>query len=261
MLNVIWESAYSATVYRQAQSWRGRAIAYLALVLTLCWAATLIRFQMSYSRVMLKAESAILRQVPVITFKDGAVLTPENKLYRIDVGTGTAVFSAIIDTTGQTKSLEGLSAQILLTRTKLFVRKQSGEIREVDFSKSKAQSFVLDHERIQKLMKLFRLWTVPFLAPFIILLSFLKRLVQGFFVALLGLAIVSILEVELDLGELFSLALVAMTPAMVLQTVAHVAGLQFRGSLALWVTMILGYFLFAINAASGRTPSDSSPTE
>lgn len=261
MLNVIWESAYSATVYRQAQTWRGRAMAYLALVLALCWTATLIRFQVSYWKVMQKAEAAILSQVPVITYKDGAISTPENKLYRIEVGTGTAVFAAIIDTTGQTKNLNGQTAQILLTRTTLFVRKQSGEVREIDLSKSKAQPFVLDHERIQKLMRMFRLWTVPFLAPFLLLASFLKRLVQAFFIALLGLAIVSMLDVELDLGELFSLAIIAMTPAMILQTVAHVAGLQFPGSLSLWVVLIVGYFLFAVNAAAGRMPSDSTPAE
>ncbi len=252
MLTAIWQSAYSASLYRQVQTWRGKAIAYLALVLTLCWIPSLIKLQMSLSEGLARMENRVVSEFPVIRFAQGKISTPENRPYIFEFADKTGKVKIIIDTSGKYTSLEQPDVKLLLTRDRFFVRKNSGEVTMNSLSKMTAKPFTIDEAFIRKWSRVTRTWMLPIMFPFIFLFSFLKRIVQAFFVALLGMLLVSALDVELDLGALFSLAIVSMTPAMVAGTVWTVAGGAVRLSWLIFATLIVGYFVFAVNAASTR---------
>lgn len=258
MLRTIWQSAYSASLYREVQHWRGKAFGYLAVLLALCWLPSLIQGQRAFKQMLSLVEKEVIQQIPVITYKNGSISTPENRPYVIRFGKDSKRLECIVDTSGKYQNLDNQTAQLLLTRDKLYIRKQSGEVRMYDLSKGKPQTFVVDQAFWQKILTALRRWTIPLLAPFIYALSYLKRLIQAFMIALIGLALVSALEVALDLGALLSLAIVAMTPAMLLQTVWSLTGLQHRYTWTLWTVLILGNFLYAVNAAARPNTSDSA---
>ena len=144
---------------------------------------------------------------------------------------------------------------MLLTRDKCFLRQKTGEVRMYDLSKSQSKRIFLSHEVISKLIQLLRRWAVPVMAVFILILSYLKRLMQAFLLALLGLGLASALETDLDVGELLSLAIVAMTPAMILESLWALSVRVFPLIWILWFLLIVGYYVYAINAAATRLPS------
>jgi len=261
MFLAIWQSAYSADLYRQVQRWRGKALGYLALVLVLCWAPLLIKTQVALDRAIRRGEPGLLAQIPEIEFDHGQVKTPENRPYLIHLSVGPETMTFIVDTSGHYQSLDGQAALILLTRDKCFLRQKAGEVRMYDLSRSQANRFVLDQELIRKLIQIFRRWAMILSSVFLLFFSFLKRLVQAFMMALVGLAFASALETDLDLGELLSLAIVSMTPAMILETIWTLSGRAAPLIWILWVVLIVAYYFFAVNAAASRTPFDDEPSE
>ena len=260
VISALWRSFYSAALYRDVQRWRGKALLYLAMVLLLCWTPVTIRMQLRLAGILQRAEEKVVPQMPQIQFAQGKISTPENRPYLYHFGEGAQKLGIIIDTSGRYTSLEGQDAQFLLTRNRCFIRQKTGEVREYDLSKSRTKPMVINGQVLHKIFQLVRKWALLCLFVFIFVFSFLKRLIQAFLIALIGLALAMALETDLDLGELLSLAIVSMTPAMLLETAATLTGIQFRWMWLLWGLLILGYFVFAINAAStGSLTEEQTP--
>src|SRR6266700_3606512 len=250
MLSALWLSFYSKDLYGRVQRWRGKAIVYLAAVLVLCWTHVLIRMHFQIKKAVQEARARFMPQLPVIRFEHGQVSTPENRPYLLRFGAPSNVV-AIIDTSGHYTSLDGQEALLLITRDKCFLR-QRGEVRAYDLSKSKAKPIILDQDFLEKIVHFVKVWTLPPFYVLIYALSFLKRLIEAFFIALVGLGLATLLETDLDLGELLSLAIVSMTPAMIFGTLLALSGKHVPLSWLLSMFLTLGYFIFAVNAASER---------
>jgi Protein of unknown function (DUF1189) len=248
-------SFYSAPFYRHvAKRWRPVAIAYLFFVLALCWTPTFLKMNWRITRGLQRVQAEVIPQIPVLRFENGQFTTPEAKPYILSFGSAKAPIDVIIDTTGRIKSLDGRPAFMLVTKNRLFIRQRTGEIRTYDLSKSRARPFVLSPDRIRRILGPLKYWALGALYLFIFIASFLKRLIQAFLIALCGLVLASFMKLELDLGALLSLAIVAMTPAMALETVIGLTGKYTPWLWVLWFGLISGYFLFALNAASDQAP-------
>ena len=254
-LAAIPQSFYSADLYRRvAASWRSMGIAYLLLILTLCWIPSMIKLHLQMSHGLQTFQKQLWSQVPTIRFENGQVITPENRPYIISFGGAKNPLVLILDTSGHFKSLDGERAQFLITRHRMFIRQQSGEIRMYDLSQSHAKPFVFNQARVGRVLHPLKYWALAALYATIFLLSVIKRLIQAFFMALIGMIIVAILKSDLDLGALLSVAIVSMTPAMVIETLIGVTGKSIPHLWILWALLLTGYFLFALNAASDKTP-------
>jgi hypothetical protein len=256
----LWQSFYSTPLYRRVQHWRGLALFYLAMVLVLCWTPLFIKAQVALNHLVDRVESGVVPQIPTIHFAYGQITTPENRPYIFRFGEGLKKMVVILDTSGHYSSLDAQEAQILFTRDKCFVRQKTGDVRTYDLSKSRAKPMVIDQAFLHKVLTFFRRWSCIAIYPVVLVLSFLKRLMQAFFMALFGLALVSSFDVKLDVGELLSLGIVSMTPAMILQTLATGTGVHVPLSWLLWGLLIAGYFIFAINAASDKTLETEVPS-
>lgn len=198
-----------------------------------------------------KIQTDIFSQIPTIRFENGQVVTPENRPYLLNFDKAKTPAVVILDTSGRITSLEGTGAQMLVTRTKIFIRQRTGETRIYDLSQSKlTKPVVLSQENIAKLIRPFKYWAMGIFYGMLFALSYLKRLIEAFFIALVGLVLVAWMKAELDLGALLSLAIASMTPAMVLETVLGLTGKSFHWIWIFWVLVIAGYFIFALNAAS-----------
>jgi hypothetical protein len=246
-------SFYSSRFYRHvANSWRPVAMAYLLGVLALCWLPTLIKMHWLITQGIRGIQADVLPQIPILRFENGEFMTPQAKPYILTFGTAKVPVDIIIDTTGHYKSLDGQKAFMLVTKNQLLIRQRTGETRSYDVSKSGTRSFVISPEGIKRVLRPLKYWALSALYLGLFFASFLKRLIQSFFMALFGLILVSIMKLELDLGALLSLAIVSMTPAMVLETLVSLYGKPLHWIWLLWPGLILGYFLFALNAASDK---------
>ncbi len=252
----IWLSFYSAPMYRSiSQSWRARSAVYLFLVLVLCWTPGFVMMHKTITLAFDSFRARILTQIPSLTIEKGQLRTPEDKPYILDWSEAGTHLRVVIDTTGRYKTLEEAEAVVLITAKQAFVRRSLREVRTYEFSSVK--DAVYDRAMVEKWVDRIEHWTPRLLYPALFLLSFLKRFIQALLVALIGILICHALEAKLNFAALFTLAIVSMTPSMVLGAALSAAGAQFPLQWLLLGLIGFGTFLFAINSATETVDDDA----
>ncbi len=263
MLRAFVLSFYSKDLYRDvARKWKGPGLVYLALLLAVCWAAQMFKVQAGLTRFAKEEGETIVNQIPGITISQGQVSTDVTTPYFIKDRNGTDL--AIIDLTGQYTSLENTTAKALLTRDHLVInnrgRKQSYDLKNI-------KSFHLDRARVQGWLGLARTWLVIILFPIFLVFSFIYRAIQALVYALFGMVFAKMMKVSLDYSTLVRLAIVAVTPAIIVETLFSLGGLH----VPLWnficFLIAMGYLVFGIKANSGQEteapgqPAPASPPQ
>ena len=249
VLQAIYMAFYSGDLYQDvAQRWHGVGAAYLLLLVTLCWLPVLIKIHVGFADFAAHDAPKIIGQIPPITIDRGKVSTTVDMPYFIkDPDTGKAV--AIIDTTGQTTSLDGHpGAFLLLTQSHLITRQSNMEVRDYDLSQ--VQHFEFTREKALDWLTTFKDLFVPILAPFAILFGYVYRIVQCLLYAAIGLGFASACNVKLEYGTLMRLAAVAVTPAMVLDTALDMSGKSIPFLWLICFAVAMCYLFFAVKSAA-----------
>jgi hypothetical protein len=188
---------------------------------------------------------AILRQMPGITITGGVVSTDAEEPYYItEPDTGKVI--AIIDTTGEWTSLEGTDAGILLTRDKVIVKKNTGNTEVHDLSQ--VESFSMDREWLESWLGTVVTWGPILAFPFAVIGSYVYRIVQALIYALIGLLLRSIAGASLEYPAILRIAMVAVTPAVVLKTFMGVVGVELPVGWLIYFAVAMGYLYFGISA-------------
>lgn len=253
MLRAFVQSFYSKDLYREvAKKWKGPALGYLAVLLALCWAAQMLQVQTSITQFATQDGAAIVRQVPDVSITNGQVSTNVETPYFIKDHNGAAI--AIIDLTGQHTSLENTTAKLLLTRDHLVFRNR-GNTRTMDLKNVK--SFHLDQARAGRWLHFVRTWFTIIFYFAALVFSFIYRTIQALIYALLGMAIASILKVKLDYLILMRLAIVAVTPAIIVDTIHGLWGLHTPLWGPICFVIAMAYLVFGIKA--NAVPQAESP--
>lgn len=244
-LDALVLSFYSQPLYRDvATNWRGTGFAYLLMLLALCWVPEMVKLQMGFSKYVSGEAAQLVKQIPAITIADGEVTTDVETPYFIkDPEKGKVL--AIIDLTGQYTSLDNSPADLLLTKHQVFTR-NNYEVRTYDLKGVK--SFHLDQNRVRGWLNVARSWMVVVIYPCALLFSFVYRIVQALIYGLCGLIISKIVKVELEYLTLLRLATVAVTPAVMLETLRSVASIQIPLWSLLCFLLAMGYLFFAVKA-------------
>ena len=87
--------------------------------------------------------------------------------------------------------------------------------------------------------------------PIALLSSYVYRIIQALIFAAIGLLFVSMCRVSLSYGALLRLAVVAMTPSMIVKTVFALAGIHLPCIvLLLYFLITLAYLYFGVHACS-----------
>src|SRR5262249_60011702 len=151
----------------------------------------------------------------------------------------------IIDTSGQITSLEGQDAQILLTRDKVFFRKNNAETRIYDLSSVK--HFHIDRDGMRKWLGITSTWGPVALYPLAVLGAWIYRLIQALLYSVVASVIAKSMQLKLGYGSLLCLTVVAMTAAILARTLLGMAKIDFpfRGWLLAGVT--IAYIVFGLN--------------
>ncbi len=248
----IWMSFYSRALYRDvAQNWRGTGFLYLLVLLALSWIHPIVQLHRRVGGMVETLGPAVLAQVPTISIHQGEVSILEPQPYVVSVP-GSATPLMIIDTTGRTTP-ETTDAFLLLTRHQVVARKSPHETRTYDLAG--IQDLTIDKNSVASLLDLSRRYLAPLSYPVALIGSYVYRLLQVLIYAAIGLAFASLLKVPLEFPELLRLASVAVTPAIVADTLRGI--LQIESSYVWWLVCFLlsmGYLMFAVQANSAAEP-------
>ncbi|HTR45273.1 MAG TPA: DUF1189 family protein, partial [Thermodesulfovibrionales bacterium] len=189
----------------------------------------------------------VITQVPLITVAKGKVVVDAAMPYVIK-DPRTSAPLVIIDTTGKITSLTGSEAAALLTGSTLLVRKSPSETRT--FELSEIGDLVIDQSKLYEWTEIIKDNFVFVLYPLTLLFSFLFRTVQALIFAVIGMTFAKNLKLSLPFQAAVSLAIVAMTPALILSVVYSALGLKTSLWWLISFVISLGYLFFAVKAQS-----------
>ena len=242
-------SFFSKDLYRDVGlHFKGVNFLYLLLLLVVCMLPVMIMVYIKFTNFANNEAPAIIEQVPEITIKNGKVSINEPQPYYIkDPKNGDVL--AIIDTTGQITSLGDTGALCLLTDNMLKTKKSEFESKAYDLSNVKA--YVVDSERVTGWLNFMRKFVVVFVFPFTLLCYYLFRIVQALVYAAIGLLFASWCKVMLSYATLLRLAVVAMTPCLLVKAIFLIAGIRLPCLASLiFLIITLAYLFFAVKANS-----------
>ena len=240
-------SFFSKTLYIDvARNWKGVNFLYLLLLLAICWIPTMIKMRIDLADFINNETPALVNQVPEITITDGRVSIEETQPYYIKDPDSDEPL-AIIDTTGTIDSLEESDAVCLLTKTTIMWKKNEFETQTVDLSKVK--HFVLNSERITGWLHIGRKFLVVVMYPFALLGSYAYRIVQALIYAAIGLLFASLCKTALSYAALIRLAVVAVTPCIIVSTALGLGDASIP--VYLYPAAALLYLFFAVRSISG----------
>jgi len=231
--------------------WKGVNFSYLLLLLAICWIPTMIKIHIGFSDFVNNDAPTVVEQVPEITIVDGEASIAEPQPYYIKDPEYSDVL-AIIDTTGTIKSLEDPNTICLLTKTNIMWRQGEFETRTIDLSEVK--NFVLNSDRIMGWLHTIRKFLVIMIYPFVLLGSYVYRIIQALIYAAIGLLFASWCKVTFPYAALLRLAVVAVTPSVIVNTSLGLAGIDLPYAGLLYLAVTLGYLFFGVKAISQTMP-------
>lgn len=261
-LQAFFMSFYSPDLYKDvARNWGGRTFLYLFMVLFLAWIVPTIQLQVSLNTMYKNKENKtqkmadeLFDQIPMITLKDGKVITPENRPYVI-VDPDSKEKIAIIDTSGQYTSLEQAKTTFLVTQDSIISQKNANEISiykipntvNMDINPSAVKTFIQE-----KLASLLHYVWIPLFFLFLVF-SYVYRIIQSLFYAVIGLLFGSMNGVSLTYGQIVQITMVALTPVIVASTVFDVFNIVFPFRGLFYFLLAMAYLWLGINGNKMKT--------
>ncbi len=254
-------SFFHKDFYRDVgKKWGGKIFGYLILLQMFCWALILLHLQGGFSAWLKNKAPKLINQIPHISIVNGEASTDVEQPYRIvdPFKKGRVLF--VIDTTGSVTELDDSMEMGLLTRDHLYFRQRSNlnEVRVYDLSK--VDRFELDATKVSNWTQLIRRWMMLAFFPFAVLGAFLYRLFVGVLYALFGLLINAFLTEKSDFSQVYRIAVMAMTPAMLLKLMKILTGVRIPMFWGICFVITLFYLAFGLFALHASPESETEPT-
>jgi hypothetical protein len=248
-------SFFSKDLYRDVGlNWRGTCLGYLLLLLAICWIPRMFVIHTTLSDLTEDEDfSGFISQVPEIKILNGEVSIQEEQPYYLMAPDTNDVF-AIIDTTGAVTSLEDPNVFFLLTKDSLIMRQGTFETRT--YNLSQIEEFSINSEDIINFLQVIVKFAVFFMYPFALLFSFIYRIIQALIYGAIGLLFASACKVKFSYDALLRLAVVAVTPCIIVGTILSLAGVSIPTGLYLVAALL--YLFFGVKATKGEGPSEES---
>ena len=244
MLQAIYMSFYSKQLYRDvATNWGAKSFLYLLMLVLLIWIAPTYQVQHTLNLAYAKDSDKIVSQIPVITIKDGKVNTPEKRPYFIsDPDTGEAI--AIIDTTGQYNNLEQAKTAVLITQTEIISRSKPDQVR-IDHLPN-TLSLVVDPQVINSYVSYYLgfVWIFFFLS--FVLLTYCYRIIQVLLYSIIGKIFCTICKVKLSYSQVMQIAMIALTPAIVLAAIFDFFNIQYAFQMFSYFILSMIYLFYGV---------------
>jgi hypothetical protein len=221
-------------------NWKGIGMIWLLLLMLACWTPLYIQMQVGLNTYVDQHGKALASQFPTITIADGkATVDAPQPLTIVEPASGEVI--GVIDTTGQINSLADTEARVLMTASEVMFQKNAIENRSMSFDQ--IDQFTLDAAKVESILQVCAKYGPLVLTVFAAFFVFLSRLFQMLVYALVGLIFVNKLSVNLSFAALMRLALAAMTPTLIVNTLVVFLpfSIPFHGLLNLIVSLVIMY--------------------
>jgi len=242
-------SFYSRDLYRDvAENWGAGVVLYLTLLLAISWLITMIVAHPLFRAGVSQFNQQITPQLPeVITIKKGIVTTPENRPYLIkDAKTQDVI--AIIDTSGKYTSLEESHAALLITKD-TYAHTSDSNYHKIEINTIPTNlNLMITRAQVQQFIPKFMDWMLAIAFPFLLIASLLYRLLQSIVYAIFGKIFAAISGQPLMYSTILKLAMVSITPAIVVCTVLQWAHFILPHIGLMYFALAMIYLIFAIRA-------------
>jgi hypothetical protein len=252
LFQVPFLSFYSKEVYRDAAfNWKGVGLGYLFLLLVTCLVPQLIDMQSKFAAFMKNETPNIIGQIPEVIFTEGVASTQTSQPYIIkDLKTGKPFF--VIDTTGTITNLDKTDGALgLLTKNEIIVKKSNVETRTFNFKDIK--HYALNQTEISKWVDTLIKYAMLALSPFILIGSFVSKIIQVLIYGLVGMLFASICKTKLSYDALLRLSVVAISPGMVLNAFLQLTHTPVDQAGLLLFAMTMVYLFIGVQACTTTT--------
>ena len=256
IVHPLWMSFYEGAIFSDvAWNWQNRALLYLLLLLGLAWIPYTLQKQKQLDEWIDIEAPYYINQIPTLSLADGKLATQSSGPIFLRSRDGTIL--AIIDPTGKFTNLNNTTASILITEKEIFIRGEDGQVQVTSLPDSPPETLT------QEDLFIFTGWihwlVNTFLYPIVLLISYIYRILQSLVYAFVVSLLTKDSKVEgLPYITLFNLAIIALTPAIVLDTVHMLMG----SPLPEWfwwpacVVLSLGYLRFGTRVAIASKPPE-----
>jgi len=248
----LWMSFYSPGLYRDVVvNWGGYAILYLLLIITLAWIPLTYQMQKAINYNYATYSREIVEQIPIIHINNGIISTPSKRPYLINHPVSNKRI-AVIDTTGKFKTLDDANAQVLLTDVEVITQTKPYEIRKTAIPDN--LTMVINPNYIDSIFKQYLSYLWMIMVPFLILITFVYRFIQVLIYSILGKLFSVIISADLSYGQIMSITMVALTPAMFFSTACYFFDIEFPYQFFSYAFITMCYLWFGITVNKGRLP-------
>lgn len=212
---------FSKRIYQDVGlNWKGLNFAYLFILLAICSIPYTLKLRDHALNSLESSQAELLNQIPQIRIKDGLASIDRQQPYYIANSSGDPI--AIIDTTGSMNYIDDASVHLLLTETRLIVRR--GQNLFNTFSLDMVEEFYIDKHVINGWFQTVRNMVAPLSYGIFLLLSFIFTVMTLLLFSIIGLIISSVLRKNLRFSNVLRISTVAATPTIIFALASAAAG-------------------------------------
>ena len=234
---------FSGRLYRDVgRNWKGVNFAYLFLLLAICCVPATLHMRQGILRSFESGHVDILNQIPEIHIVDGEASVQGKQPHYIRNAAGDPI--AIIDTTGSMNYIDAPTVQVMLTETKLIVRR--GRNLFNTFNLDGIADLTINKQILSGWVQTVKDSIAPLSYGIFLMLSYIFAVMVLMFVAIVGLVVSSLMNNTLGFTSVMRIATVAATPSIIAITALAAVGIKLSGFAYLAITFL--YLFIGIKA-------------
>ena len=243
-------SFYSKSLYQDvAREWKGLALGYLLLVMAICW----LPFSYDFHRFLNQWSSQVLpevvKQAPNITISKGKLSIDKPVPYALkEPGDGATL--VMFDTSGKYTSVEQANALVLVTADNLIIRdRRVGKSTTYSHdSLTKGGEVKISKADFNYITDKVVFWMSVLMYPVSVFIAFVYRFLEALLLGGMGLLVAKFLHIPLDYRASVRLAIVALTPMLIVTTLMEYFSWPVSYVSVLSVILAVAYLLYAVYA-------------
>jgi hypothetical protein len=251
-------SFFSKGLYRDAAlHWKGTCFGYLFLLLASVWIVTLAGCQTKLNKFMKDDVPPVLSQVPDMAIKSGALTVDAPQPLVITIP-GEEQPLLVIDTTGEITSLDDTDAYLLVTETHIMYRKNESTTETTKLADF--PDMTITQDSATGFLDVARKYMLPIIFPFALVISFISRILQALVAGAIGMVLTAIFRVHLAFVSVLRIAVLALTPCILIQMILTLVGIPIPGVELLCIFIVLFYLTLGVWAASRKDEAPPVPS-
>jgi len=238
---------FSKRLYRDiGRNWNGVNLAYLFLLLAICCVPIALHKRAEIIQSLETNQVDILNQIPEIHILNGEAQVDAEMPYFINNQAGNPV--AIIDTTGSMNYIDDPSVQVMLTGSKLIIRR--GRTLFNKFNLDSVEDLYIDKHVLNGWISSIKGSIAPLSYGIFLMLSYIFAVMAMTFIAVVGLIFSNLMHSSLHFKDTMRIAVTASTPAIIGLTVSAAFGLSIP--LYVFLAITVAYLLMGVLACSSN---------